>query len=111
MWSPEIAIQLRARGHDVAAVAEQAVLRGQPDRVVFAVAQSEALTIVTENVPDYRLLAREHQQRGHSHAGLVFTSNRSFPRHGAHTAGRLVGALTELLGAHQDLTDREYWMR
>jgi predicted nuclease of predicted toxin-antitoxin system len=111
MWSPEIAMQLRARGYDVAAVVEQRSLRGQPDRVIFSVAQSNARTIVTENVPDYQILAREHQQRGQSHAGLIFTSNRSFPRHSPHTASRLLIALPGLLADSPDLTDREHWIR
>jgi nucleoside-diphosphate-sugar epimerase len=33
--SPEIARQLRERGHDVVAVGERTVLRGRPDRVHF----------------------------------------------------------------------------
>lgn len=110
MWPPAIALQLRRRGHDVVAVAERPDLRGQPDAVVFAAAQAEGQVIVTENVPDYRALAAYTLQQGRSHAGLIFTSNRRFPRHDPRTAGRLVTALDELLSRGPPVTDLEHWL-
>ena len=80
MWSPQIAHQLRTRGHDVLAVAERPELRGQPDGQVFDAAQAEARATVTENVPDFRSLAATALAQGRTHAGLIFTSDRSFPR-------------------------------
>ena len=47
IWPPRIADQLRRRGHDVVAVAEYAELRGQPDTVIWAVAQEQGRTVVT----------------------------------------------------------------
>lgn len=58
MWTPDIAVQLRRRGHNVVAVAERPDLRGQPDALIFAAAQSEERAVVTENVADYRRALR-----------------------------------------------------
>jgi hypothetical protein len=110
MWSPAIAIQLRRRGWDVVAVAERDDLRGQPDPVVFAAAQAETRTVVTENVADYRLLGTYEIQRGGSHAGLIFTSNRRLPRHEPRTAGRLVTALDDLLSTEPETMNLEHWL-
>jgi hypothetical protein len=110
MWPPEIAVQLRHRGLDVAAVAERAELRGQPDEAIFAVAQAEGRVLVTENVADFRPLATARFQRGHGHAGLVFTSDRRFPRHDPRTVGRLVNALAELLSRSSDVQIGETWL-
>jgi hypothetical protein len=110
MWSPEVAIQLRRRGHDVVAVAERPELRGQPDAVIFATARTEDRTIVTENVADYRPIAVSELQQGRSHFGLILTSNRRFPRNDPRTAGRLVTALNELLSREPELTNSEYWL-
>lgn len=106
MWPPNIAIQLRHRGHGVVAVAERTELRGQPDPMVFSIAQTEGRAMVTENVIDYRPLAAEAIARGGSH----LTSNRRFPRHDPRTAGRVVTALRSLLSSDVELRDREYWL-
>jgi hypothetical protein len=49
MFSPEIARQLRLRGHDVVAVLEQLELVRLLDPDVFEAAQTEQRTVVTEN--------------------------------------------------------------
>jgi hypothetical protein len=64
---------------------------------VFAVAVAEARAVVTENVPDFRRLEADARARGEPHAGLVFTTNRQFPRGDPATTGRLVLALDALL--------------
>jgi hypothetical protein len=110
MWPPDVALQLRRRGHDVVAIAERAELRGQPDEQIFSVAQAEGRAIVTENVVDFRPLAARELQRGRSHAGVIFTSNRGFPRHDARVIGRLVTALDELLARVTDSTSLEHWL-
>src|SRR5436305_645361 len=108
MWPPTVADQLLLRGHDVSAVVQRADLCGLPDPSVFAAAQAEGRAIVTENVVDYRPLAAQALQAGGSHAGLVFTTNRSFPRHDPRIVGHLVTALDALLSAGLDLTAQEY---
>lgn len=110
MWSPVVAIQLRARGHDVVAVVERPELRGEPDAAIFAIAQAEGRAIVTEDVADYALLATHELQLGHSHVGLLFTSDRHFPRYDGRTAGRLVTALDELLSRELDEPFLEHWI-
>ena len=96
--SPEIARQLRERGHDVIAVGERADLRGRPDRVHFASLPAEQRAIVTRDLADFRpLLAEELRGGGQTH-GLVCVPAR-FPlnRDGI---GRLVRALDALLLAN-----------
>gem|GEM_PF-4445081 len=66
MWSPDIAEQVRRRGHDVIAVAETMDLRGLPDDLIFAIAQRNGYAIVTENVIDFRPLGAAEIQRGRS---------------------------------------------
>lgn len=110
MWSPVVALQLRQRDHDVAAVAERPDLRTQPDAMIFLRAQAEERTVVTENVADYRQLAAYEMHQGRRHHGLILTTNRRFPRHDARTVGRLVTALEQLLLSGAELTDGEYWL-
>ena len=110
MWPPGIASQLRCHGHDVVAVAERPELRGQPDAAIFAASQAEGRVIVTENVIDYRLLAAHTLQEGRSHPGMIFTSNRRFPRHDPRTAGRVVAALDELLSRCEETIGFEHWL-
>ncbi len=110
MWPPAIAVELRRRGHDVIAVAERADLRGQPDGIIFATAQSEGRTLLTENVADYLPLAAAHLERGHAHAGLMLTSHRRYPRSDARTVGRLVTALDMFMSTNSDAANREHWL-
>jgi predicted nuclease of predicted toxin-antitoxin system len=96
--SPEIARQLRERGHDVIAVGEHAGLRGRPDRVHFAFLPAEQRAIVTRDLADFRPLLAEQVRRGGKTFGLVCVPRR-FPlnRDGI---GRLVRALDSLLLAN-----------
>lgn len=99
MYPAVVAEQLRARGHDVVSVhdPEYRRLEGAPDEEVFAAALAEDRALVTENVPDFRRLEADTLARGETHAALVFTSNRQFPRGEPGTTGRLVEALHTLL--------------
>jgi hypothetical protein len=109
MWPPVIAAELRRRGHNVLAVAERPDLRGQPDDVIFELAQAEGWTVLTENVADYLPLATAYRERGQAHAGLIFTSHRRYPRSDPRTIGRLVSALDTLLLADPKTIELEYW--
>jgi hypothetical protein len=95
--SPEIARQLRERGHDVIAVGERAELRGRPDRVHFAALPEEQRAIVTRDLADFRPLLADELRRGGKTYGIVCVPRR-FPlsREGI---GRLVRALDALLHA------------
>lgn len=114
MFPPTIAQRLREEhGHDVVAVAEGDDLRGLHDADVFLAAQEEERSTVTENVRDFRLLAREWQAMGRVHFGLVLTTNRRFPRARSGTAGRLAKALNDLIAAetgHPPPSNREIWL-
>lgn len=107
-FSPEIARQLRSRGHDVVAARERADLRGL--RELLAAASAEHRAVVTENVADFVELHRRSVLRGDPHGGIVFTSPRRFPRT-RRGIGRLVRALESLLTeGPRDLTGQTWWV-
>ena len=110
MWSPAIAHQLRQRGHDVQSVAERPELRGQPDDIIFAIAQTEGRAIVTENVSDYRPLAARAAHDGRIHVGVIFSHNRALPRGDTRVIGRIVAALDELLSSDPAQESFEHWL-
>ncbi len=110
MWSPSIASQLRLRGHDVVAVVERTDMMGKSDAAIFAAARAEHRAVVTDNVRDFRRLAQQELQRGSSHAGLIFTTDRHLPRHDERTLGKLVSALDDLLRSGVDGTNLECWL-
>ena len=96
-YPPSIAEQLRERGHDAVAVQEEVDLRGMLDPDLFAEAQSRSCALLTENAADYVVMDAQYRSRHLAHWGLVFSSNRTFPRGKPITMGALVKALDELL--------------
>jgi predicted nuclease of predicted toxin-antitoxin system len=64
MYATRIADRLRARGHDTVAVVERVDLRNLSDADVFAAAQRERLTVVTDNVSDFVPIANDNDARG-----------------------------------------------
>lgn len=110
MWTPAIAEQLQARGHDVHAVASRRDLVTATDAAILAAARNEGRAIVTENIRDFRRWGNEAIARGDGHAGLVLTVPGKFPRRGHRSIGRMVDALHRLLEAEPDLTNREIWL-
>lgn len=110
MWSPAIAIQLRARGHDVIAVVEREDLRGLSDSELIATASIEQRAIVTENAPDFRKIAAELRADNVAHHGLIFTSDRRYPRHDNRVIGRMVIALDAILRDDALLPGSELWL-
>lgn len=98
MYSPQIAAQLRRRGHDVVHAAELG-LAGRPDSEVFAAIAAQGRAIVTNNADDYVRLFRQAAADGVDHAGILLTSDRSLPRRKA-TIGRFVRVLDELLASN-----------
>jgi hypothetical protein len=110
MWSPDIAQQLRRRGHDVVAVVEVPTFRGLHDLPLLIAARDEQRVVVTDNVGDFRRFASEEIEEGRSHAGLILTSNRRLSRHDRRTIGRMVLALAALLSSDADLTNMEHWL-
>jgi hypothetical protein len=99
-YSPEIARQLRARGHDVVAVTERAELIGLDDDELIRRMAQERRAIMTNNVKDFVPLATRTAVAADDHSGLLFTSDKSMPRRND-TIGRFVNALDEFLQPHQ----------
>ena len=114
MFPATIAQRLREQhGRDAVAVAERVDLRGLADADIFLAAQHQRRVIVTENVRDFRPIAREWEAMGRVHFGVVFTTNRKFPRSDPRTSGLLVSALTRLLDKEADkpvASNREIWL-
>ncbi len=106
MYSTTVAEQLRGRGHDVVSIhdAEFRNLEGAPDEDVFAAAIAEKRAIITENVPDFRRLEAASLASDAPTPGLIFTTNRQFPRGDPATVGRLVLALDALLAERPALS-------
>jgi hypothetical protein len=86
------------------------VLAGASDPEVLSAAQAGTRALVTENVRDFHPLEADLVARGAHHPGLVYTSNRQFPRGHPATAGRLVRALDALLREDNDLRDRAIFL-
>jgi len=103
MWTPKIAAQLRERSFDVIAICDPAHARryaGIADHQVFALAQEEGRTIVTDNIADYELIRAVWESRGKRHSGIVYALNPPFNRHrGKRVIGQMVKALTYLLSS------------
>jgi predicted nuclease of predicted toxin-antitoxin system len=107
-YSPQIAEQLRQRGHDVQSVKEREELRGLTDRALWERAVAEGRALVTENVADFMPLVREAFAAGEPFTGLVFTSPRSLPR-SQRTIGVYVDALDRLLRNPRD--GEVHWLK
>lgn len=102
MFPAAIAEQLRSRELDVEAVQERDALREASDITVFGVAQAERRAVVTENVPDYMPLDASAHASGRPHFGLVFTTNKSLPRHRKAFVGEAVQRLHDICIAHSE---------
>jgi hypothetical protein len=112
-FSPEIARQLRVRGHDVIAVKEHPELIGRSDRVHFASMPEHRRAIVTQDLGDFRPLLAEAMRVSTKTYGLVCVPARvSLSRE---AIGQVVESLTQLLQEYsgdEDLIDRggEVWL-
>jgi hypothetical protein len=109
--SPAIAEQLKARGHDVVAVAE-AGLAGATDERVLAWAVRDRRAVVTNNVRDFRTLHADSLKTSSAHCGIVLvpTGRYSLRRD---QLGPLVAALDRLLArspADDALRDVEHFL-
>ncbi len=105
MYTPTIAEQLRARGHDAASIhdPEYRMLEGEPDDEVWAAAIADDRALVSENVQDFRRIEANALAHAQPVARVIFTTDRQFPRGDPATLGRLVTALDALLAANPDL--------
>ncbi len=107
MYPRVVADRLRERGHEVGCV-HDGPGSGTPDEDVFEYAREHGLALVTENVRDDRPLAESPLLGGRSHAGLVFTTAKRWPRD---NPGALISALDRLLQTTSvQPIDREIWL-
>jgi hypothetical protein len=112
MLSPDIARQLRARGHDVQSVAGHPDWEGRSDSQIMVVARTECRAIVTNNLRDYRPLHSEAvTPGGQGHFGMIFIPT-TYRRTRSDT-GRIIAALETKLAQYPgetDLANGELWL-
>jgi hypothetical protein len=94
-----IAPALRMRGLDVASAQELGWDRLSDAELLRSCADDHR-TILTNNVADFMVLAREWQLDRERHSGLILTSDRQWPRT-KDMSGRFVDALTSLMEVHR----------
>jgi predicted nuclease of predicted toxin-antitoxin system len=97
-YATDIAIRLRAAGHDAVAVLELE-MTGAADEALLAFAAAQGRVLLTNNVRDFAALAALWARGGQEHFGLLFTSDESLPR-GCGTIGLYLEVLGALLDAH-----------
>ena len=110
-YSPAIATELRARGHDVIAVIERG-WETEEDEPLLALCAQEVRALLTNNVGDFTVISRRWALEGRQHSGLVFTSDASMPR-ARRTIGRYVEALDALMRSNpapDALVERVSWL-
>jgi predicted nuclease of predicted toxin-antitoxin system len=88
---------LRAAGHDVLALAEDASFEGLDDPLVLELAASQQRVLVTRNSRDFAPLAREWAEAHRQHAGLILIWTLDHGQFGEIIAGvqRLIGQWPE----------------
>ncbi len=110
-YSPAIATQLRADGHDVVAAIEMG-WETDGDESLLNLCQSEQRALLTNNVADFVAIIRRWAIEGRSHSGLIFTSDTSLPR-GRSTIGMYIALLQDLLDSNvrgNAFVDRVHWL-
>ena len=110
-YATAIADQLRKRRHDVVAAVEQRWETAE-DEALLAICAEVGRALVTNNVGDFAVIARRWAAEGRSHAGLIFTSDASMPRHRG-SIGLYVDVLGDLLRNHRAddaFTDQLHWL-
>jgi Domain of unknown function (DUF5615) len=112
MLSPAIARELRARGHDVQAVAGHPEREALFDPDVLALARVERRAVVANNIRDFRPLRAEAvMPGGPGHYGMIFMPGTY--RRTKNDIGRIVAALEAKLGQYpgdEDLVNAEEWL-
>jgi hypothetical protein len=96
MLSPDIAEQLRRRGHDVVAVTERRELRATSDDDLLTEATKQSRALVTMNIRDLARIDTEWKSEGRPHAGIVLLPASAFPQD-RRFVGKVVRALDTAL--------------
>ena len=97
MHSPTVARALQEAGHDVHAVSSDPLLRGMADPKLLQYAAETNRAIVTENVPDFAVLASQWAANATPHAGIVYTNPNRFNRNTTAYPTTLITALNHFL--------------
>jgi Domain of unknown function (DUF5615) len=112
MFSPLVAAELRARGHDAVAIKERDEWQSLSDPEVIAVARTEQRAVVTANLRDFRSLHAELvAPGGDGHAGMVFVPTSVRLTRAA--TGNIIEALEVPLARYPgdaDLANGETWL-
>ncbi|MGI9008256.1 MAG: DUF5615 family PIN-like protein [Streptosporangiaceae bacterium] len=112
MLSPAIALELRARGHDVEAIAGHPGRAALPDPDVLALSRAESRALVTNNLRDFRPLHHEAiSPGGAGHYGMIFIPGTY--RCTRDDSGKIITALEAILTEHPanaDLANAETWL-
>jgi hypothetical protein len=111
--SPAIAAQLRGRGHDVEAAAEDDAARRLSDEALLEHAVADGRALVSNNARDFLPIVAEWARAGREHYGLLLTSDRRMPRD-RDKIGRFVTTLDSLMGEHSAedaFTNRVSWLK
>jgi predicted nuclease of predicted toxin-antitoxin system len=97
-YAAEIAIRLRAEGHDAITVSERGV-RAIDDESLLALADAEERALLTNNARHFLPLVARWAASGREHCGLLLTSDASMPR-GRNSIGLYLKTLRALMKAH-----------
>ncbi|HUZ56349.1 MAG TPA: DUF5615 family PIN-like protein [Streptosporangiaceae bacterium] len=112
MLAPAIARELRARGHDVEAIAGHPGREALSDQDVLALARAEHRAVVTNNLRDFRPLHHEAiSPGGAGDYGMIFIPGTY--RRTRNDTGKIITALEAILTDHPgdtDLADGESWL-
>lgn len=112
MLAPAIARELRARGHDVEAIAGHRDREALSDPDVMSLARAEHRAVVTNNLRDFRPLHYDAiAPGGPGHYGMIFMPGGY--RRTKHDAGRIIHALESKRGRYpgeDDLANGEDWL-
>ena len=82
------------------------------DEALLDLCASDGRALLTNNVADFAVIARQWQSQGRSHHGLIFTSDHSMPR-SRNTIGRYVELLVVLMTDNpgdDSFVDRVDWL-
>jgi predicted nuclease of predicted toxin-antitoxin system len=105
--SPQVAVGLRALGHDAVGVVEVG-LRSADDAAVWRHAIQEGRAVVTYNLDDFVALAHEAYQDGSRHHGLILVSTRTLP---TSDIGGLIHSLSRLMREAGPIDDQALYLQ
>lgn len=110
-YANEIAVALRAAGHDAVTVSERRIT-SIDDESLLELASSESRTLLTNNARDFMPIVGRWAVSGRDHCGLLLTSDSSMPRHkgtiGAYV--RMLRAIMEQNSGIRALANEVHWL-